>query len=230
MDGRRWATVGWMWFAGGFECSVPFDGTGWGCSADPRSDFDAGCCFRPTCESHSDCDDGLVCAPIGSRLGCANEIEDGETVCRCGAPPDGRSRPICVPPEAVEGEWCGTHWTQTECNAAASIELGPNDVQVCRWIEVHNVSIYDPAECRVDAPSSRCLTIQEGYDPGCPAQQCTSGDGSITLGGPMAHPLSGGTAFEVFGVDDVLCGSGTPVGNWGPASDASLGACAFTCE
>lgn len=258
MDGWRRGLLGLMWLVGcvtaapqgdtggsegsseasttegGSQCPPPDDCTvpipeEW-CDADPGSPFDENCCKREYCGSHAECDDGLVCAPVVPPVGCTDQVEDGQTVCTCGGPPNGRLASLCVPPSAVEGEWCNTHWTEAECNAAEPIPLGPNDLQFCRWIEVQNMNIHDPIACGIDEPASRCLTIQMGYDPGCAAPQCTSSDGSITLGGPMARAYNGGTDFEVFGVDDLFCGSGIPVGGWIAASDASLGACAFTCE
>ncbi|HWB81322.1 MAG TPA: hypothetical protein VG755_40445 [Nannocystaceae bacterium] len=202
-----------------FTCTSPYDGVSFGACG--GLDFDENCCMRPTCDSAADCGTDEVCAAVGSP-GLACVEEDGACVCASNLGPF--PRPVCLPVDAVPTDWCGGHADETACNAAAP-EQPP---QFCRWIELYTMSI-DGDACNISEPEGRCLTIDYNPEEGCGPEPCATTDHGLQLTTAIARDIDGGTTFEVFGLTDVFCGGGRPAGDWIPASDASLGACALTC-
>jgi len=212
-----------------FTCTVPYDGQAFGpCDS---NDFDANCCLRPTCHGAEDCADGEACVPAGtSGLSCADEDRDGETFCGCSADASGFQRNVCLPFDRIPLDWCNGYFDEGQCNDAPEVVRAEGDQQFCQWIDVHVLSIDGADSCGMSEPEPRCLTIQRGFDPGCATQQCSIGPAPLVLDTPVARLVDSGTTFEVFGVNDVFCGSGTPVGDWITADDASLGPCAMDCR
>lgn len=211
-----------------FTCTVPFEPSPGECSSDPTSLFDENCCMRLACDSHADCDDGLVCAPATSPFSCSDVVEEGETRCLCGAPPNGAVRSICVPPEAVPQNWCSAHFSEEACNTAEQTEVGGDALQFCRWIETQRLRIEPITEtCELQGPESRCITFDVNPEQGCGPIPCTLGP--LLMSTAIANATSE-SSFEVFGLNDVFCGEGSPVGNWIPADDPLLGPCAMSCS
>ncbi len=213
-----------------FTCTVPYDGQAFGpCDS---NDFDANCCLRPTCHGAEDCADGEACVPAGtSGLSCADEDRDGEPFCGCSADASGFQRNVCLPLDRIPVDWCNGYFEEEECGSAPEVVRGEGDEQFCQWIDVHLLSIDEGTQsCELSDAEPRCLTIQRGFDPGCASQPCSIGPEPLVLDTPVARLVDGGTTFEVFGINDVFCGSGTPVGDWIPADDASLGPCAMNCS
>lgn len=200
-----------------FQCTSPYPGTFGECGG---FDFDESCCMRPTCGSAADCEGDEVCAAVGSPgLSCSEQ--DG--ACVCGADPGPFPRAVCLPADQVPSDWCGGHVDETACNAAA-----PEDApQFCRWIELYTMTI-DGDSCTVSELEGRCLTIDYNPAQGCGPEPCATANHDVLLTTAIARSIDD-TSFEVFGLTDIFCGEGTPVGDWIPASDASLGACALTC-
>lgn len=211
-----------------FDCVTPLDRSEGLCSDDPSSTFDANCCMRPSCESSDECDAGLVCVPTVLPWSCTDMVEDGEMVCRCGTPPNGKLRSTCVPPEDVPEQWCSNYWPEEECNSALPIEAGPVGQQFCRWIEPYIFTVdAEPGECTIAGPAPRCMTFDANPELGCGPLPCTKG--AVSMSTAIAREIGPG-AFEVFGLNDVFCGEASPVGDWIPADDPSLAQCAMTCS
>lgn len=201
-----------------FSCTSPYPGSFGECGG---LDFDENCCMRPTCDGAADCAADEVCAAVGSPgLSCIEQ--DGACVCMSDLGPF--PRPVCMPADQVPVDWCGGHADETACNSAAPEEA----LQFCRWIDVHTMSI-DGDSCSISEPEPRCLTIDFNPELGCGPEPCATADHGVLLTTAIARLIDDGTTFEVFGLTDVFCGEGTPVGDWIPATDASLGACALSC-
>lgn len=211
------------------DCSVPPTD---GCGDGPTSELDENCCRRSSCERHSDCAEGLVCNLGGmAGFGCADAERDGETVCECGGPPSGLARPMCIPLESVPPDWCTQLRTQGECEAGEAIALGDGTTKGCAWIELFEVRFdAESSTCAIEPITPTCITVVNNGNEGCPDPlPCTLPGQSTVLGGALARPLDD-TTYDVFAVGDELCnGADTPVGDWIPADDPSLGACAMSC-
>jgi hypothetical protein len=212
---------------GRFNCTVPYDGVELGaCGAFA---LDENCCGRADCTGAADCADNEACVPVGGGFSCADEAVGGQTVCDCTIDNSGSAIPICLPREQVPVDWCAGYTQQAECDGAEPIDRSESDIQFCRWIEVVPLTLdVEQDTCSLTTPEPRCLTIQQGFDPGCAGEPCGIGIEPLSLGNPYARFVSE-TNIEVFGVDDVFCGGGFPVGDWVHADDPSLGQCAFTC-
>lgn len=213
-----------------FTCTVPYDGMSLGACGGP--DFDDDCCMRPTCSGMEDCADGEACVAAGAPgLGCGDVQVDGLTKCECGADAGGPPRQVCLPFDVVPVDWCASLIDEAECNGAATIVRSEEDIQFCQWIDVQVLEIDAPAEsCTLSGPAPRCLTIQQGFDPGCSGTPCAIGPQPLVLSNAMARFVDDGTTIEAFGVDDVFCGGGVPLGGWESAADPSFGVCAFDCS
>lgn len=208
-----------------FTCTAPYNGSFGECGG---FDFDANCCRRPTCGGDEDCVEGESCVGVGtSGLSCADTEFDGQTVCSCSADPGGPSRRVCMPSTPAAEDWCAVYEDEAACTGAAPMDVPPTS-HFCAWLDV-TVLVADAENdvCEVGATEPRCITVEQGTDPGCGYFACALPP-SLLFGSPVARTVDG--AIEVFGLDDQLCAVGTPVGDWIPADDASLGPCAFDCD
>ncbi|MBC8071170.1 MAG: hypothetical protein IAG13_22785 [Deltaproteobacteria bacterium] len=213
----------------GFDCTLPYDGVSFGpCGG---LDFDDSCCMRPTCSGNDDCADGEFCVPAGSSgLSCTDEDLGQGPECSCSADASGFLRDVCLPIDLIPADWCAGNYDEASCSAAPQQQRGENDNQFCQWIDVRVLTLDEAAQsCTVGEPEGRCLTIQQGFDPGCAAEPCGIGPEPISMANPYARFVDAGTTIEAFGVDDVFCGSGLPLGAWVRADDQSFSACAFSC-
>jgi hypothetical protein len=208
------------------EC--PYPGDFGACGENPTSEFDEQCCRRPICDADSDCADGLVCNYGGIYgFGCSEVEQDGETICECGAPPIGLGRPMCIPPSAVSPDWCSALRTQDECEVPrAPIDFGEEHPRFCRWVAIQEVRL-EGETCTIEEALPRCMTLRQPDGNGCEARDCMLDETSLL--GAVARPLDA-TSFELIPAAEILCGVGTPLDDWLPADDASLGPCALTCE
>lgn len=124
-------------------------------------------------------------------------------------------------------EWCDGFTDEETCNAAPEMEVPGGMPQFCQWIDMQTLTI-DAANnsCGTDGPVSRCLTFDFNPNEGCGPIPCTLGPLLMTTA--IARPIDEDT-FEVWGLTDIFCGGGTPVGDWIPADDPSLAQCQMTC-
>jgi hypothetical protein len=211
----------------------PYTGSFGACGENPSSELDESCCRRPYCKHHADCDVGMVCSYGGIySFGCEEVAEDGASVCICGADPLALGRPMCMPPAAVDPDWCTQLRSPEECGGAGAgewTELGSGDVRRCGWVDVEEVRFDTEAQscARVEA-LPRCVTLRQPEGNGCSPDTCTLGDDPAEILGPVAQPLDA-NSYEMIAAGETLCGVGTPVGDWLPAEDVSLGPCALAC-
>jgi hypothetical protein len=213
----------------GFDCTLPYDGVSFGpCGS---VDFDDSCCMRPSCSGNEDCAEGEFCVPAGtSGLSCTDDDFGNGLECGCSADASGFLRDVCLPIEMIPADWCAGNYDEATCSNAPQQQRGEEDIQFCQWIDVRLLVLDEAAQsCTVGEPEGRCLTIQQGFDPGCAAEPCGIGPEPISMANPYARFVDDGTTIEAFGVDDVFCGGGLPLGEWLHASDESFGACTFTC-
>lgn len=208
-------------------CTAPYAG-GFACGDSPKSELDEQCCQRPYCDGDADCPSGTVCNYGGLYgFGCEEIEQDGESVCQCGANPLALGRPMCIPPSAVDPDWCAQLRNQSECEQLRSpIDFGDAHPRICRWVAIEEVR-SDGETCTIVDSLPRCLTLIQPDGNGCSPAQCTLDD--TALNGPLARPLDA-TSYEMIVAGDVLCGVGTPLEDWIPADDPSLGPCAAACE
>lgn len=123
-------------------------------------------------------------------------------------------------------EFCAGFADEPACTAAPP-PAGAGPFVHCQWIELTELRIDEPADaCVVEAPLGSCLTVEDGTDPGCPAQTCAV-SWDLLFADPRARFTDDGT-IQAFSNLDALC-SGQPLGDWLLATDPSFGACAFHC-
>jgi hypothetical protein len=123
----------------------------------------------------------------------------------------------------VGDEWCSVYTDEESCNGAPEME----NLQFCQWIELETMTV-DAANdaCTFEGPVSKCLTFDFDPSEGCGPVPCSLGP--LVMHSAIARPVDEDT-YEVWGLHDVFCGGGDPIGEWISADDTSLAQCAMTC-
>jgi len=124
-------------------------------------------------------------------------------------------------------EWCAALLDETSCHEAPEMEVPGVGPQFCRWIELHTLTIDADADaCDIAGPESKCLTFDVNPEEGCGPVPCSIGQ--LDMSTAIARAVDD-DRFEVWGLNDVFCGGGSPVGDWISAADPSLAQCQMTC-